>query len=258
MKRLVCIILCIIMMLGVSGCMSNEQQHAGSQGGENQNSAQMEQEILNYLNGKYGEHFEMVQLTHEFDGDNGAYYRAVIRSDKRPEKGVLYCYEEGSGQGTRTELAGKTWLVEDDYANVILQNEYAAALQAQLGGDVLVKCQIEIPNHMLTDAEFAAGVQACLENAQLYPQLYVYIIAGSADSAVNETAQEYLDRYNVYRQYLYVGYQDQPDLADWEALYYEHYTSFERYLVDESAAARVEFSAFTLDKGLTSSSVVKE
>lgn len=247
-KRLIAAITAVLMIIsmGVSGCMNKEDA--------------METAILSYLEDKYGERFALDRLAREFNGKNGIYYRAVFYSENHPEKGVLYCYEEGQGTGAETVLNGRTYLVKDNYANIVLQDQYAAAIQAELGDGVLVKCRLKTPNHVITQEQFSDGVRACLENLELDPHVYIVVLADASmkDSDLKEKAEAFVGGYNVYRQYLYIGYQTQIDFAEWERRYQENYSEFEKFLVNKSNAEYVTFSAFYVDEGLVDTFVVKE
>ena len=261
MKRIICIAFVLILMLGVSGCMSNEPNGTVGLPETGNDFAkldldQVEQAVLAHLNEKYGESFEMDKLVLEFGGQD-MYYRAVFHSTQRPDKGVLYCRAEGDG--TPARIDGEACFLEDDYANVILQSRYAAALQAELGQDVLVQCQLSTPNHMLTDAEFSAGVEACLENADLDPHLFVYVFTDKAgpDAGLKAQAEQYLGRLNVYRQYLYIVHQTDAAPESWADRYYENISDFEGYLLHRSEAEIVDFTSFELDKGIVKQTVIE-
>ena len=252
MKRILCIILCIMIMFGVSGCMSIGDLFGISM-------EEMETELLAYLQEKYGEEFTTVKLVKEFSGNYGVYYRLVFTSEKRPEKGVLLCYKEGLRRGTPREIGGESWQIWDDYANIILQTEYAELLQDELGDDVMVKCQLYTDNHMITQEEFDSGVEACLEKAEICPKLFVFVFAdiSQANGELKASVEAFMSRYNVYRQCVYIIYESQISFSTWEKRYYENESGFERYL-EKSSAERIEYSLFSLDEGLKSTTVLKE
>ena len=252
MKRILCIVLCIIIMFGVSGCMGIGDLFGTSM-------EEMETELLAYLQEKYGEEFTTVKLVKEFSGNYGVYYRLVFTSEKRPEKGVLLCYKEGLRRGTPREIGGESWQIWDDYANIILQTEYAEMLQKELGDDVMVKCQLYTDNHMITQEEFDSGVEACLEKAEICPKLFVFVFAdlSQADGELKAAAEAFMGQYNVYRQYLYIAYESPIFFSIWEKRYYENTNNFENYL-KKSDIEKIEFSCFVLDKGLEETKVLKE
>lgn len=262
MKKAICIILLLLIMMGVSGCMHNE---SGNPGMPLQNGTEfskislerMEKAVMTYLNRKYGETFEMDKLLLEFSGQD-IYYRAVFHSTQRPEKGVLYCRE--TGEGTSVQIDGIACVMADDYANVILQERYAAELQAALGEGVLVKCRFKTPNSMISYEDFTAGLQTALENPQYDTHIYMVVLADSSarNSDLREKAEAFMGQMNVYRQYLYVGYQTDIDLDTWESAYLRNFDEFESYVTDNSDVEYVEYTAFHAGKGIVKQMVVKE
>lgn len=221
---------------------------------------QINNQVLTYLNSKYNENFEIIQLTKEVDGNDGIYYRVVVKSKKRDDKGVVYCYFDDSAEGTKIEVGGENYVFTDDYAEIIFAEEYANQLQALLGDDVLVKCQLYVTNHMLTEDEFVSGLKNCLENPELNSRLYVFVLADidRVGDGLRESVEHFMSQYNADNQYLYAGYQTNMDMENWEELYYENQSSFERYLVDKSDAELVEFSSFARDVGYKGNKVVKD
>ena len=262
MKKMICILLSLILMLGVCGCMNNEPngtvdlpQPDGSDFAK-LDLDMVEESVLSHLGKKYGEIFEMDQLTLEFGGQD-IYYRAVFHSTRRPDQGVLYCRSQG--EGSSVKIDGVDCFLTDDYANVILQTGYAEALQAELGQGVMVKCQLRTPDRMLTDDEFAAGVQACLQNAELMPHLFVYVFTDKAgpDAELKARAEEYVGRVNGFRQYLYIVHQTGAAPESWESRYYDNISDFEGYLLHRSEAEVVDYTAFELDKGIVKQTVIE-
>ena len=251
MKRILCIVLCIIIMFGVSGCMGIGDLFGTSM-------EEMETELLAYLQEKYGEEFTTVKLVKEFSGNYGVYYRLVFTSEKRPEKGVLLCYKEGLRRGTPREIGGESWQIWDDYANIILQTEYAELLQKELGDDVLVKCDLHT-NIYIKQEEFDAGLKACLENENLRSRMAVYVFADLswADGELKAAAEAFMGQYNAYEQYLYIAYETPIFFSIWENRYYENASDFNNYL-KKSDIERIEFSYFEMDKGLVETKVLKE
>jgi len=201
MRGILSVILIIILILGVSGCMSNEvmETHGDHQDAsfERMKLGALKTEFLSILEKKYGETFEMDKLLREFNGEKGVYYRAVFHSTNRPDKGVLYCYSQG--EGTAVQIDGIDCVLTDNYANAILQERYAANLQKALGDSVLVKCRLFTPNHTVTDEDFAAGLEACLENTDLTPHLFIYVFADplNMNESLLEEAEQFVGKLNT-------------------------------------------------------------
>ena len=219
--------------------------------GQSNDSSQLKEKVLQHLNDKYGDDFEVTQMTREFSGDRGEFYRAVCKTDKREENCVVYCYpKEKNDDAVSYEMI-------DDYANIVLQEQYAEEISALVGPNAMVKCQIFFPNHMLTDAEYALGLEV-LKKEELYPRTFVFVFTESMNANVREQVENYMKEKAVYMQYLYVTYQDAIDFEYWENFYYENYNSFERYLKESEKAEVIEFTAFTLEEGIQTRKTVKE
>lgn len=262
MKKRVSIILLIMIVLGVSGCMSNETNNPGvipQIGGifDKIGTGRMEKAVLTFLNKKYAETFIIDKLTLEFGGED-VYYRAVFHSEQRPEKGVLYCRE--TGDGISVQIDGVACVMEDDYANVILQESYAAALQEELGEGVLVKCRLKTPDAMVSGADYAAGFRTVLEDSRYGAHVYVVILADASakDSGLKEKAEAFMGEINGYRQYLYLGYQAGIDLDIWQDSYLRNVDRFESFVEDSEEITRLEYTAFHKDKGIVKQLIVKE
>lgn len=262
MKRILIIFLIITIMSGAGGCMNAEKITTSSTDNYNTNSENdisVQKLILDYLNDKYNETFEVVKFSSEFSGTRGDFIRVVCSTATDAEKCVVYGYSDDSEIGVSIDIDGKTYYLTDDYANVILQREYAESVKKALGEDVMVKCQMFFPDHMLTDEEFATGLKGCLENSDLRPQVYMYVLADGKyiDSNLREKAENCMSQYDVYKQYLYVVYQSDISFSQWEDLYYDNYSSFERYLNYDSEADFIEFSSFSLEEGYKGHEIVK-
>ena len=263
MKKLVCLLSLIMLVIGVCGCMNNE--YKSPIGGISSNyqsnvakldAADVQQAALSYLAQKYGRQFNVELLKLEYDGQD-TYYRMVFSGDQ-PEKGVLYCSD--SGKGTTLQIDDVSCVVRDNYANVILQTQYAQQLQQALGSNVLVKCQLKTPDGTISDADFAAGLKASAENPAYGTVLYVVVLSdiSAKNSDLREKVETIMGQMNVYRQYLYVAYETNMNLQTWEIKYSQNANDFARYVAEQSDAEYIEYTAFHANEGITKQTVVKE
>ena len=247
MKRIVASFIILFVMLGVGGCMNNENN---ANDYFNVESQEFKKNVVEHLNNKYSEKFSIIQFTEEFSGEKGGFFRAVCKSDTRREKCVVYCYP--------TEDEYNCNYI-DNYANVILQEIYAQQIKQYIGNDVMVKCQLLFSDHYITKEELATGVEG-LKKSTYYPHMFVFIFADSAMqyNEIWEETEKFLVDFGIYQQYLYIAYKEEMDFTEWEDTYYQNYTSFERYLVDESDVDRIEFSSVKASLGVEKKMVVKE
>ena len=216
--------------------------------------------LVTHLNEKYDKEFEITKLVKEFDGDHGWHYRAVFHEKDSQEKSVLYCYKDDLDEGTIIRINGIKHAVVDDYADIVLQEQYAALIQEELGDDVLVKCQFLSLNYMISDEEFSAGFEACMNDVSKDQSICVFVFSDTerSNDGLREHTEDIMDRYEANHQYLYFSYHEDFDSEKWEKIYQEEYDEFERYLVDESDAKYVEFCYFSQKNGKEESRVVKE
>ena len=224
----------------------------------------LEDKLTNHLNEKYDKEFKITKLVKEFDGNHGWHYRAVFHEKGSQENSVLYCYKDDFDEGTIIKIKGEEHAVVDDYADIILQEQYAALIQEELGDDVLVKCQFLSLNYMISDEEFAAGLEACLNDDSRYQSVTVYVIADKEKMTekLRERAEKIMELYKPYHQYLYVSYQAPFDAKAWEEIYYENndvYShEFTGCIKDDSTVKRIEYTSFTRESGLKETKVIKE
>lgn len=249
MKKIIILFLSLIIMLGANGCMSSKNDL---------NS--IKNSISSYLNEKYNCKFEIVKITEEFSGNRGFFYRLVCKSDKYSDLCIVYCHTDEGNNGTPLIIGSKEYLVTDNYANIVFQSEYTSLLQDILGDDVLIKCQLKTPNYILSDSEFASGLKNCLENPEVPACMYTFIFADNekVETNLKSSTEFFLEQYNMYKQYLYVCYQNDINFETWNTLYYDNYSEFIAYLLYKSDIDRVEYSSFDQNKGLVRSTIEKE
>lgn len=223
-----------------------------------ENKEKMGRLLLTYMQERYGVEFEQLQLTRGFNGNRGPFFRMVCRSKETPEKCVAYCYRLNKGKSGNLTMGRYHYEVTDDYCNIALQEEYAKGLRPLVGENVWVKCQLITPNYSLTDQEFQAGVRSVLESPEHQPHMYVFVIADSARTDVQQIAEEYMAGFDGYQQYLYVVYDDDPDKDLWDLWYRDHQDDFDGYIVDDSRAKQVIFNQYCRGEGFEGSKIVKQ
>ena len=220
----------------------------------------LEDKLTNHLNEKYDKEFKITKLVKEFDGNHGWHYRAVFHEKDSQENSVLYCYKDDLDEGTIINIKGEEYAVVDDYADIILQEQYAALIQEELGDDVMVKCKFETPDYMISDGELAAGLDVCMNDTSKYPCVYVYIFTDVKKINVDicYEVEEIMSNYNPHRQCVYVSFHEPFNRKNLETEYYENYNAVGSYLEKTDTAKKVEFSSFSRAEGYKGREVVKE
>ena len=260
MKRILIICLIITIMAGAGGCMNTDKIATGSTDNytNSERDILIQESVVSYLNEKYNESFEIIKFAVEFSGEHGDFIRAVCSTATDDEKCVVYGYSDICETDASVDMNGKTYYLTDDYANVILQRGYAETIKKALNEDVMIKCQLFIPDHMLTDEEFASGLE-CLGNPDLRAQAYIYVFVDGkyTNGKLRENIEKILIQHKAFKQYLYVIYQSGTSYQEWENIYYDNYSSFERYLNYDCEADFIEFSSFSLEEGYKGHEIVR-
>lgn len=255
MKKLLCVLLCVSMLLGFSGCGFVE-------GIKSYQNRRMIETLIEYLEDKYDEEFEMVKFVKRFNGNYGVHYFGTYQSLERPDMGTIYLLQEGNERLTQRKINGKTWYIRDDYALVMFGSQYAEGLQEILGEDVVVRCNIRPYDVQLTQEEFDAGLKAYLEVEDSYrrvPYVYVFADVSRAEDDLRTAAEAYMSQYNASEQGLWVIY-SWCGLSTLEELYEENRYNLHNMMDDEVSrwADRIEVSYFERDAGVTERKIIKE
>jgi len=218
--------------------------------------------FLDYLNCNYEGNFTIVKYKKEFSGAEGSFYRVVCKENTYDDLFVMYCYpERADATGNDIiEIDYFKFKVYDEYANVILQNEYAERLKTELGEALMVKCYLVLDNAYITQEQFSKGLEYCMNNNEFDTHMRTYVVVkeGTGTPELREKIEKFLRTYKGYMQYLYIGYTDISDIDTLEQQYFEHYGSYSDYMIEGPTMNRVEFSFITRENGVEKQSVVKE
>lgn len=236
LNSIVIAILIVVISIGGYGCMKSDF-------GTNINSLDGKALIMNYLKDKYDDNnFEIKDLYRETNGNDGSYFRAVCENKKyKNERFAVYAYLNGSSyildeidDVKKMESENEITFV-DDYANVIVSNEYQEKLQALVGDEFIVKCNIVFydQDDMFTDDELDKGYAYCISIPEKDVFVKIFLMAPSnigLDSAANTIIEE-TKKYNSYGQYLYAcrySCEKEQLLND----YYDNYADYDNYICD--------------------------
>lgn len=235
-KNILLIFLAIIIAIGTTCCTKNVFE--ANNGNLNEKTL-----ISNYLRNKYDDNnFEIKDLYRETNRNDGSYLRAVCENKKyKNERFTVYAYLNGSSyildeiDDVKKMESNNEITFVDDYANVIVSNEYQERLQTLVGDGFVVKCNIVFydQDDMFTDDELDKGYAYCISIPEKDVFVKIFLMAPSnvdLDSAANTIIEE-TKKYNSYGQYLYACHYN----CEKEQLlndYYDNYANYDDYICD--------------------------
>lgn len=226
------------------------------------NEAENNQVFLDYLNCKYEGDFIIVKCKKEFRGDKGNIYHVVCREKNYGDLFVMYCYpkKDDTTDNNIIEIGDVKYEVWDEYAMVVLQNEYAERIKNEIGEALMVKCYLVLDNAYISAEQFAKGLEYCMNNEEFNTHMRTYVVMKKEARIpeVREKIEKLLVSYEGYMQYLYIGYTDVWDTAILEKQYYDNYGEYSEYIVDSPMMDCVEFSFITRENGVEKQHIEKE
>lgn len=247
-------VLLVSVMLGVSGCMSNVNESSFV---DKKNSAVVKEQIQLQLTQKYDTAFTVQSVSMEFNGQDGMYYRATCNSQDYADTFTVYCYESTEQDTTAFAIGDHLFMMQDNYAEVILQNYLLGQLGEYDAQSVFVGCKISFDAEQ-PDAQLLQGdLDACLQNADAY--IKFYFVSGGADVQLLCTkAVELLNKNNPYRGYIYVVDKLPFDAAAVAQTYAENQHDYGNYLNNTDYANRIVFILYKAGEGIQPAQVIKE
>lgn len=245
-KRTVLLLISILIMIGVCGCMSVTQDY--------------KETIQIYLKEKYGCNFEVMQVAEEFNGHDGSYLRAICRSETNEETFEVFCFLDEKKNGDKITIGEDEYTILDDYVDIIFMNELKAKIEKQIGTEAFLRCQVTFSDHFVTEDEYKAGLQACLDNADLYSHVTVYVVVKDETNldVLRENIESVCLNYNAYRQYLYFAVAPNADIVELQKHFENDEDTFDQHMNECSLIEKVYFSLIRRDEGITKRSVEKE
>ncbi len=185
-------------------------------------------EIVNELEKKYNKTFEIEQLTLEFSGDSGKYYRAVCKDAD----------------------IGKSFVAKYYYEEKELFDEYCALLLNEAFVDYLISSDLDIKHavvdiitvkHILSVDDVNKGVEYCLSNEDFDVKVSAYIFLDQSSATSAEIESKIVDKLSeqeIYRCSLDVIYMSSDSLNFAK----DEYTDV--YMLDDSLEKDVRVKAY--------------
>ena len=233
MKRKVAF-LCIFILIiavGVCGCMDHKDY---------------ENEILNELERRYNKTFEIQQLTAEFDGNSGKFYRAVC---KPADGGNLFV----------ARYSCEKKVLYDEYCDMLLKEDIAQYLvSGDLGISYAVVNVITV-GRALKAEDVAKGVEYCLSNDEFDVKVAVYAFLDQSLAADGEAEKKILDKLlslDIYRCNLDVAYMTSDGLVAAKEEYTDVYRLGDR-LEEDGRVSGYKCYIMSRESGIQSTQIVK-
>lgn len=245
-KKVFLLLIIVFIMMGVCGCVSTDLIY--------------KEPIKEYLENKYGCAFEIHQASRAFSGLDGSYIYAVCESETNKGVFSVYCYPAEENDDKNVSIGGEDYVITDDYADIVFQNELEQKLKNAIDEDVFLKCQITFSNHFITDEEYDKGFETCLNDKNLYSHVTVYAVLTDVTKidAIREKAENICLGYNAYRQYLFFAVAKSEDINDICKHYEKNFEMFDQHMEDCDLIEKVDFTLLKRDEGITLRETVKE
>ncbi len=201
---------------------------------------QRDDSLQRYFQDRYEETITVLQEYEEHSGEKGTYYRGVCKSERYEEPFVVMLYPDPEAKDTVT-IQNRACTVEDEYPNLVFQNEIGKRLEALLDEPVLVRCRLET-DRCFTKEETALGADACLrlEGVNPFIRYYILLRPGTDLAAQTEALKWTIREMGLGEQYLFLGTAALSDGDRWKTWYLDHYDNFDYFIEHSEAASDVE------------------
>ena len=233
MKKILIFFVLIIMMIGVSGCMN---------GGDviNNNSNQYKEQILVYLEQKYGENFVIDKILRRVEIEEADVVLAQCHSEQYPNEvfDVIYhlsmddIYKKDEiiellkESGTYDESKLKKWeseiepYFEDNYTNVIMQHQYDEDTVVPSGVKVITR--ITTPNYYPDASDKACELSQYCTSDRFDITCYNYVFVSAESNLDEQYIISSVVNKRIKDQYINVIWTDK-NFEDCSNVYYENY-----------------------------------
>ncbi len=251
-KRSFLLLLTILIMIGVSGCMSVEQDY--------------KEPIQNYLKEKYGCDFVVHKAAEGFSGSDGKYVYALCESLEYVGKTFgVYCYSvAGEERGDSIAFGEETFFIYDKYAEVCFTDQMRQEIKELLPTDVFVECKIKFDcgyalHYSVTQEQFRQGMDFCLNSKEFYSYVTIYIVTDeNADiDLLQGIVEDYCSKYNAHEQYLYFATSPNMDKEIIVSHFNENSEKFGSHMLDCDVVKEVKCTEMNRDKGIVERTIEK-
>lgn len=252
-KSVFCLVF-ILAMLGVSGCMSSINEDLSV---NQMDSGLVGEQIALQLAQKYDGVFHVINVDMEFNGREGMYYRALCNSQDYDDTFTVYCYESKDGAPDAFSIGDHAFVMQDQYAEVLLQNYLLRQLGDYDTQTVFVGCKVCYDGEQPSVQMLKDGMDACLQNADAYLKFY-FVSDGADVQALQEKAAQLIANSDPYRGYIYVAQKHPFVAAEIAEVFAENQHDYGNFLNNTDYADRVDFTLYRMGEGFQPTETIKE
>lgn len=241
-------LLLITLVTGVCGCMSSKL-----------NLNEYKSAILSFLQEKYDSDFLIKNIYQEFDGNSGMVVRAVCSNVDSSDEFTVFCYLDSTVGADVYEIDGKEHSINEDYPEVIFQNEILSMLNNVSMSRTLLKCNLDFLGRNPTVDEYQAGLLSCLQNEELDAYVKFYILSDDNDISkeIRDSIEILLKKLNPSTGYIYYLVTSSFDETELNNIYTQNQHDFGNYLTNGTLGELLEFSLYKKNKGLEERRVIR-
>lgn len=222
-------------------------------------------EILSALESKYSKDFEIENLSYEFDGKNGNYYRAVCKEPGSSSTFVVYYHLKGADYllandiGEDVGFSTDKPVLIDTYPNMLLNKAYARFLEENT--DILFAiAEVHFISYNLSKEDVDQGLKHCLLDGSYEVMVKVYLFVDqTCENVVNFESEllECVSGYRILQQSIDVAYVSAEDMESVRFEYQNDTYLIRDRLKNDNRITRYSWYLTEAGKGIVNRKYVK-
>ncbi len=232
------------------------------------NEKKIIKDSIEYLTDKYDCEFEALSARLIIDPAEGSVVNVVCKDKtyNRPFR-VFHSMDSSSLtiEGDENELsqelekAGKA-KITDEYGGLVLAEKYAQKLKKQFDENVFVFCEISFNEFMPSTTDIHHSFDQSIKNwqANAFSKIFIFYDEKSDLQAILQAATNFVPKYKLAMQYVYICHVSTVDEADIMAKYNDNWNQYEDFIVDDNSVDKIDAFYTTSDDGVKNIQVIKE
>ena len=227
---------------------------------KNLDAAAYKEAIISFLQEKYNDKFNIINLYQEFDGDTGMKVRALCSKTGSSDRFSVYCYLDSAIADEKIYIDGNNHSIVDFYTEVLYQNALLSEINVATSADSLVRSKVSFYLEQPSTTDVANGMDFCLQKQDLdaCAKFYILVSRNTCASEIQSAVENVLNLHRPCTGYIYIAYFDEFDKDAVLSVYEENQNDFGNYLANTDFADRVEFVLYKNDTGLQEKRTIRE